>query len=44
MKAFDMEITSSDNSKINKNLNFIPKTKVEQGIKEFVKWYLSYYQ
>ena len=44
MKAFDMEITSSDNSKIKQNFNFTPKTKVEQGIKEFVKWYISYYQ
>ena len=44
MKPFDMEITSSDNSKIKQDLNFIPKTKVEHGIKEFVKWYLSYYQ
>ena len=44
MKAFDMEITSSDNSKIKQNFNFIPKTNVEKGIKEFVKWYISYYQ
>ncbi len=44
MKPYDMEITSSDNSKIKNNLGILPKTKVEVGVKKFVKWYLNYYK
>jgi len=43
MKPYDMEITISDSSKIRRDLNFIPRTNVEEGIQEFVKWYLDYY-
>ena len=44
MKSFDMKITNSDNSRIKKKVNFTPKFKIEQGIKEFVNWYISYYK
>ena len=40
----DVERTEADISKAQRMLNYNPKTKIEEGIKEFVKWYKEYYK
>ena len=42
MQKGDVYETYSDTSKFNKVFNFKPNTKLEDGIKEFVKWYKCY--
>jgi UDP-glucuronate 4-epimerase len=36
-------ITYADIGKAKKLLGYEPKTDVEEGVKEFVKWYKGYY-
>ena len=43
MQPGDVEATYADTSLIESWINFKPSTKIEKGIKEFVKWYLNYY-
>ena len=43
MQPGDVEATYADTSLIESWINFKPSTKIESGIKEFVKWYLDYY-
>lgn len=40
----DMIETSADITKAEKDLNYEPKVRINEGLKEFVKWYKSYYQ
>lgn len=40
----DVEKTFANISKAKKMLNFSPKTKIEKGIRNFVKWYKDYYK
>ena len=43
MKVYDIEKTNAEILKIKNKFNFIPQITIEQGIKEFVKWYINYY-
>tara|TARA_B100000941_G_C28422518_1_gene509591 strand:- start:579 stop:1019 length:441 start_codon:yes stop_codon:yes gene_type:complete len=40
----DVQITSSDSSKIYEWINFAPQTSLEDGIKKFTFWYKNYYK
>ncbi len=40
----DVPITYADISKIKTKTGFFPKIKLEDGINEFVKWYISYFK
>ena len=39
----DILDTYSSTEKLNKDYNYLPKTSIENGIKEFVKWFKVYY-
>jgi UDP-glucuronate 4-epimerase len=43
MQKGDVMVTYSDTSKAKEKLGYNPKIKLEEGIKEFVKWYKEYY-
>ena len=40
----DVIQTHSDINLIKKDFKYIPKTKVENGVKKFIDWYISYYK
>jgi UDP-glucuronate 4-epimerase len=40
----DVERTSANLDKVRSKINYSPKTKIEEGILKFVKWYQTYYQ
>ena len=40
----DVAITYADISNLMSNMGYAPKTNIEEGIKEFIAWYLSYYK
>lgn len=40
----DMVETSADINRAKTDLRYLPKVSIEVGLKEFVKWYKSYYQ
>ena len=40
----DVDQTYADVSKLQKYFNFKPETKLEDGLKEFYKWYQDYYR
>lgn len=40
----DVQRTEASIEKAQKMLNYNPKTRIEQGIKEFVQWYKEYYE
>lgn len=44
MQMGDVRATYADVSKAKKMLGYNPKVKLADGVKEFVEWYLSYYQ
>ncbi|OUL43878.1 capsular biosynthesis protein CpsI, partial [Prochlorococcus sp. HOT_208_60] len=39
----DVENTFSDTSKLQKWINFVPKTSIEIGVKNFIQWYKNFY-
>ena len=39
----DVEITSSDSSRIREWINFAPKVKIEEGLEKFAKWFKNFY-
>tara|TARA_B100000886_G_scaffold313086_1_gene249476 strand:+ start:5081 stop:6103 length:1023 start_codon:yes stop_codon:yes gene_type:complete len=39
----DVQITSSDSSRINEWIDFSPDTNLEDGIRKFAQWYKGYY-
>jgi len=43
MHKGDVKETYADISEAKKDLGFFPKTTIQDGIPEFVKWYKSYY-
>lgn len=43
MQKGDVEITFSDNSSIEKDFGFKPKTNLKDGLKKFAEWYKEYY-
>ena len=40
----DVIQTHSDINLIRKDFKYVPKTKVESGVKKFIDWYISYYK
>lgn len=44
MQPGDVPETSADIDKSRKMLGFDPKVKIEEGIREFIKWYRDYYK
>ena len=44
MQKGDVKMTLSDTSLLKKITGYNPKTKYKLGIKNFLKWYLSYYK
>lgn len=44
MQAGDVVFTCADISEAQKDFEFQPKTDIELGLKEFVKWYKNYYK
>lgn len=44
MQAGDVPATYADISDLARDTGFFPSTKLEDGIKSFVRWYKSYYQ
>lgn len=44
MQAGDVVFTCADISEAQADFEFQPKTKIKEGLKEFVKWYKNYYQ
>ena len=43
MQPGDVKKTSADLKKIQSVIDFVPKTNIEEGIAEFIKWYKSFY-
>lgn len=43
MQPGDVAITYADTSSLERDLGFRPCTKLEDGLREFVKWYKNYY-
>ena len=43
MQSGDVEITYADTSRLNKWIDFTPKTTIEEGINKFIKWYKDYF-
>ena len=44
MQKGDVKMTLSDTTLLKKLTGYNPKTDFKQGIKNFLKWYLSYYK
>ncbi len=44
MQAGDVLITYADVSDLEKVIDFKPKTSIEEGLKQFVEWYKTYYK
>ncbi len=40
----DIQSTYSSTQKLHKKINYIPKTDIKEGIKNFVEWYKSFYK
>ena len=40
----DISDTSASITKLQDEFNYLPKTNIEEGIKNFVRWYLNYFQ
>ena len=44
MQPGDVVETHADISDLVQNMGYEPKTSVDQGVAEFTKWYLNFYQ
>jgi UDP-glucuronate 4-epimerase len=44
MQPGDVPVTYADISKAKKMLGFVPKTKIEKGVRLFIDWYKDYYK
>ena len=44
MQPGDVEKTFADTESLEKWINFKPSTSIDEGIKNFINWYLSYYK
>ena len=44
MQPGDVEKTFADTKNLEKWINFKPSTSIDEGIKNFINWYLSYYK
>ena len=43
MQPGDVLATAADTSSLEDWIKFQPKTKIKDGVEEFVKWYLEFY-
>lgn len=43
MQAGDVPITYADTTELKRDIGFIPKTDIRQGLKKFAEWYKEYY-
>ena len=43
MQPGDVSATSADTSALKEWIKFKPNTKVQEGVSEFVNWYINYY-
>ena len=39
----DVKSTSSDNTKLEKWIDFKPNTSIKDGVRKFIDWYLNFY-
>ncbi len=39
----DVVGSKADTNKLNKELDYVPKVKIQEGVKKFVSWYLDYF-
>jgi UDP-glucuronate 4-epimerase len=44
MQPGDVEVTFADTQELTRDTGFTPQTPIEDGIREFVKWYRGYYK
>ena len=44
MQLGDVPDTSADVKDLSNYINYKPSTSIEEGIEQFVKWYLEYYK
>lgn len=44
MQPGDVKETWADSSDLYKNINYTPSTNIEEGISQFVDWYMEYYE
>ncbi len=44
MQAGDVPATFADVSDLVSDLNYKPNTQIKDGVRQFIKWYKSYYQ
>ena len=44
MQLGDIYKTQASTEWVNENLKFIPKIKINEGIKKFLDWYFDYYK
>ena len=44
MQPGDVKITSANIEKLNTWCNYDPKTSIEEGINQFIKWYKEFYK
>ena len=44
MQPGDVKETYSNNDSLKQLIDFKPNTSIEEGIKNFIDWYLSYYK
>ena len=44
MQLGDIYKTQASTKWVNKNIKFIPKIKIEEGVKKFLDWYFDYYK
>ena len=44
MQPGDVEKTYADTEYLEKWISFKPSTSIDEGIKSFISWYLSYYK
>ena len=40
----DIHTSKANTTKIKKYINYVPKTRIEKGLKEFILWFRSYYK
>jgi UDP-glucuronate 4-epimerase len=44
MQPGDVKQTWANTNKLEKTSNYKPKVDISEGVKQFVKWYVSYYK
>ena len=44
LQAGDVKTTSSDNTKLEKWIEFKPNTSIKDGVRKFIDWYLDFHK